>query len=598
MGCGASTGLAAAISAATEDELKAALKDLPADAEAKLTSALEAKPAEQISSGLTMHEQGKRSLAEITRETIADAEREPVKLTLETAAEALGYDPMAATRLAVALDGNGETPPHFGVEALLDSVLSGAIAALKGSYVIELYESGGRLKRRQDLPPEAFWRPAELCDLIKKLKVIGADVYEDEDRLWPHLFVALSYRWLDKGHPDKDAFHLAIVAEVAKIYIRAGPVPSMPRTDWSKKLIGAYFSPLGQAFDEADVGGAKLGMPDFALFWDYCSLYQEPRRPAEDTLFLPGLRSSNIWYGHQGTTCWMQTELPVGFAEKMRAMKPPLADTYDQSGWCFVEAMISAVLKPGARRLDLALRSNVEEMEPRYGGGYAYTWGYDEEHDLSQQCMAGRKAPLLPNKMRDFLEKEKKFTCGKKDVEMVDQLYRNFFYGATRFTTKLDFMLVTLGDEEGEQLANVLSSFSGLAQLNLRYTKLGTKACAALAEYLKGSTSLTFLNMSNNFIKDEGAIVLADGLKKNTSLKQLKLYMCGIDSEGGMALAKAFKVNTTLERVFFGGDRGRTYRDSRGNDMGDEAEQALREAWGSVQGREAARLQIGEPEYY
>ena len=34
-------------------------------------------------------------------------------------------------------------------EALLRTVESGAIAPLKGSYVLELYERGGRIKRRQ-----------------------------------------------------------------------------------------------------------------------------------------------------------------------------------------------------------------------------------------------------------------------------------------------------------------------------------------------------------------------------------------------------------------------------------------------------------------
>ena len=31
---------------------------------------------------------------------------------------------------------------------------------------------------------------------------------------------------------------------------------------------------------------------------------------------------------------WIQSALPAGFAEKMRALEPPLAETYEQSGWC------------------------------------------------------------------------------------------------------------------------------------------------------------------------------------------------------------------------------------------------------------------------
>ena len=82
-------------------------------------------------------------------------------------------------------------PEHYsGLQALLDSVASGAIRPLKGRYIIELDERGGRLQRRQDLPPEAFWTAAELERVARAL---GDD--------FGMLFVALSYRWLKKGDP-------------------------------------------------------------------------------------------------------------------------------------------------------------------------------------------------------------------------------------------------------------------------------------------------------------------------------------------------------------------------------------------------------------
>ena len=40
----------------------------------------------------------------------------------------------AAERLWLALVGKSETPPHFGKQALIDSVLSGALTVLKGSW--------------------------------------------------------------------------------------------------------------------------------------------------------------------------------------------------------------------------------------------------------------------------------------------------------------------------------------------------------------------------------------------------------------------------------------------------------------------------------
>ena len=86
-------------------------------------------------------------------------------------------------RLLRSLSADAERPPHMGPEVLLDSVGSGAIAALKGSWLVELEARGGTLSRRQDLPPEAFWTVDELRRLV--------DALGDDYGL---LFVALSYR--------------------------------------------------------------------------------------------------------------------------------------------------------------------------------------------------------------------------------------------------------------------------------------------------------------------------------------------------------------------------------------------------------------------
>ena len=60
-------------------------------------------------------------------------------------------------------------PPHFGPEALLASVESGAIAPLRGRWVVDLDANDGRLERRQDLPPEAFFPADELRRLTEAL---------------------------------------------------------------------------------------------------------------------------------------------------------------------------------------------------------------------------------------------------------------------------------------------------------------------------------------------------------------------------------------------------------------------------------------------
>ena len=98
-------------------------------------------------------------------------------------AEALGFDYAAAARLLEALSGAAERPTLLGPEALLDTVASGAIAPLKGSWLVALEARGGKLARRQELPSEAFFSAVELRRLVEGL---GDD--------YGLLFVALSYR--------------------------------------------------------------------------------------------------------------------------------------------------------------------------------------------------------------------------------------------------------------------------------------------------------------------------------------------------------------------------------------------------------------------
>jgi len=136
----------------------------------------------------------------------------------------------------------------------------------------------------------------------------------------------------------------------------------------------------------------------------------------------------------------MQTELPPGIR-----FDAHIAQTYDESGWCFVEAAISAGLKVGKRRFDLAKRTD-QAMGCAYGDN---CYGNDKldpkgayerlvpECILENVCAAARMPPLLPDEVRRRLDK-KKFTS-KADVDVVDRLYRAFFNGAASSAAQLDF---------------------------------------------------------------------------------------------------------------------------------------------------------------
>ena len=190
---------------------------------------------------------------------------------------------------------------YFEAESLIASVDSGAMALLRGQWLVALHRRGGIIARRQDLPAEAFWSAVELKELAKTL---GAD--------FGVLLVALSYRWLSAAHPDPEGFHLAIVAQVAALYLK----PDAER------------SPLAAAFKRAGLCEVDV---DFGLLWDFGSLHQNPRTDEQTALFKQGLGDLPMWYGHAETTTWMQPDLPTGFGERMLALG--LAETYDDSGW-------------------------------------------------------------------------------------------------------------------------------------------------------------------------------------------------------------------------------------------------------------------------
>ena len=123
---------------------------------------------------------------------------------------------------------------YFDPEALLESIANGSIALVRGRWVVAHFEAGGKLMRRQDLPPKAFFTVDELRKLVAAL---GDD--------WGLLFVAVSYRWLTAIHPDPDAFHLNIVAEVAKLYLK------------SEKEDFFSCSPLVNAFERAGTAATR-----------------------------------------------------------------------------------------------------------------------------------------------------------------------------------------------------------------------------------------------------------------------------------------------------------------------------------------------------
>lgn len=160
-------------------------------------------------------------------------------------------------------------------------------------------------------------------------------------------------------------------------------------------------------------------------------------------MFRIGLKSSNIWYGHSQTVVWMQPSLPEGFD----------GTSYEKSGWCTMEASISAVLKSSERRLDISKYCPGTDQS-------SFLWTLSRDG-----CLVGsRSPPLLPAKVAHLLEHDKIFFA-RSDVAVVAGLYASFFDAVAPAQRALTFSKLGWTAQEAAQLAEVLPRFRSLQRL-------------------------------------------------------------------------------------------------------------------------------------
>merc|ERR1712216_404390 len=210
-------------------------------------------------------------------------------------------------------------------EGFQEMLFSKSVKFVRGSYLVALGESGKSIRRRQDLPDEAFYRPSEAMAWVKKSSIDNPNLHAFQNPIRPKAFVnphtfvfVLSYKWLAAHHPDPHMHHLHIVFPVIK-------------------------------------GAMKNRRHDLEMVWDFMSLVQKnelgQRTPEENDLWHAGLQAQSILYGHRFTTVWMQCVMPDGCT----------ASPYSNSGWAHFESCVSRICKPHSMRLDLAKLKDAAE---------------------------------------------------------------------------------------------------------------------------------------------------------------------------------------------------------------------------------------------
>ena len=402
---------------------------------------------------------------------------------------------------------------YTGADSIWKALSTGNVRLLKMSWLIALNKAGQRLKRRQELPEDAFISVDELK------RTFGSG---NKDGVLP--IVSISYCWLTPSHPDPDGQQLEKVATALTI--------DKPKFAEGRKL-SKRISTLFKGFQELGIfwDWASLMQKDPRLWTPACLVpesdlqedsqewrekqrYEKSRSPSETASFHSALHETmDLWYSHQGTTVYMLTALPEASTREVG---------YNQSGWTTYERCSAEQIKKFFLvDAKWKLVANLGETEGREG---VRSW------------------PVGPDDFDALLE-EKVFTNGA-DRDSVKALFRKMSIAQLGGIQTLNFSrMMPPTKQDASQLCSCLSLCINLQSLDLRRVGINGSTCGSIFTSLGVGAlpSLVALDLSMNSIGNGGLAVLANALAQGRvgRPQMLGLSSNGIGDAGIEALAIA-----------------------------------------------------------
>jgi hypothetical protein len=331
---------------------------------------------------------------------------------------------------------------------LLEALELGDTKLVKGSYLL----TSDKMVRCQDLPQdEAFWKVANLTALYKRIEV-----------------VAISYCWIEPGHPDPHGEQLQIFQKIVEL------------------RLGCQ---------------GQTRVLDLAIFLDFLSMAQDERTQEEEVSFKRALADVNLWYAHQDTVVWLQTWLPERVVHK-----------YNGRGWPRFERAVSMMITDGDNLLDLAPG----------GKSIAHDSECVDFQTLWHKCHASRKPPRLPEAFEEVLQ-TLHFTNGS-DREFVAKKYKETFQEVLDAAEELWFAELGWKDEDAYELAEVLPHCHSLVQISLIGNQITCKGAKALVAASANCPTLASMDLTDNQIDRTGTddAGSAPDLKQSNSLAHLR----------------------------------------------------------------------------
>ena len=390
---------------------------------------------------------------------------------------------------------------------MLDAVDAGALVALKGSYLIALARKaethrGVQLGRAHTLPAEATWASEALRRVTAGL---GSD--------FGLAFVAVSMRPLSEAHPDPDAYHVHTLAAATKLYLKPKHHGHGHSTHAHDEHVTpaphhhhpAHYSSLVEAFEAHDLGAA-----DFAVLIDYASLiHGKASGEVDKRLREAGREAACVWHAHKHTTSWLLTGAP--------ADSPALP--YAATTKTYLEACLSACLKPGHCRLDLG-KATPAALKHAYGVRSMCEW--PSHHRLDLTCAA----PMGPVHFERFDYELYQMDNAREAGARTDlahdvacRLYEQCFAAVVEVTTRLDFASLGWTSKEAVALADALPKLIHLTSLDLCKNNFDDAAASALALALPPLTALRHMRFNKTpRVVGAGARELADAVMASAPL--------------------------------------------------------------------------------
>jgi hypothetical protein len=251
---------------------------------------------------------------------------------------------------------------------------------------ISFCENGKALVRRQDLPKEAILAKDEAINQADR-RTVGV----------------ISHGWLAPGHPD----------------------PEKVRREDIKQI------------------------NDWYVFWDFLSLFQQPRSSDQEESFRIGLASMHVVYGHSK---WLVYRLLTVPADSQNATP------YLRRGWCFFESGVSIV---GCNILLTIL----------------------DGKDVTKTQKS--PVPLSPARFAENVE-ALHFTSQRTDTDVVITLFDRIF---PKLAEHEKLIFYAWEDDEVREFIDVLPQLTGVKKVYIQNHSVGctAKVTADMQEKLKAA---------------------------------------------------------------------------------------------------------------